>query len=342
MSNILKKFPNLKIISRDRGVQYRSLSGPYQHIADRFHLLTNLTETMITELKKNIPREIKISIDGFSKYEETKNNTIEFSNNSFTIKYKEKLNLILEIKEKSLKGFSTRKLATEYNLDRKTIKKYIDMVNPNIDSIYDASNRKNSYLDPFKFEISELCNNLPASKIKLYLEEKYNRDFSLNTINYFIRKHRLRFKDRNVEKIKSKQNFIKLYRSRLIKYIFGWKINNEDKNIIEQYFNNICDKYIILKEYKEFYYNFKKALVNRDVEEIIDIIKSNYKNKVIDKYVRGLNNDFQAVINATKYKYSNGCVEGNINKLKKIKRDMYGRAHIQLLKNKVIYQSLYF
>ena len=63
MSNILKKFPNLKIISRDRGVQYRSLSGSYQHIADRFHLLTNLTETMITELKKIIPREIKISIN---------------------------------------------------------------------------------------------------------------------------------------------------------------------------------------------------------------------------------------------------------------------------------------
>ena len=36
---------------------------------------------------------------------------------------------------------------------------------------------------------------------------------------------------------------------------------------------------------------------------------------------------------------NNGIVEGNVNKVKVIKRDMYGRALIDLLKAKVIYQS---
>ncbi|MCD5413452.1 MAG: hypothetical protein LR001_00390 [Clostridiales bacterium] len=36
---------------------------------------------------------------------------------------------------------------------------------------------------------------------------------------------------------------------------------------------------------------------------------------------------------------NNGIVEGNVNKVKVIKRDMYGQALIDLLKAKVIYQS---
>ncbi|WP_243473966.1 transposase [Schnuerera ultunensis] len=38
---------------------------------------------------------------------------------------------------------------------------------------------------------------------------------------------------------------------------------------------------------------------------------------------------------------SNGVTEGNVNKIKQIKRDMYGRASYELLRKKVIYQSLF-
>ncbi|WP_235827714.1 transposase [Acetivibrio saccincola] len=41
----------------------------------------------------------------------------------------------------------------------------------------------------------------------------------------------------------------------------------------------------------------------------------------------------EAVRNAIKYEYSNGLVEGCINKLKVIKRIMYGRCSFETLKN---------
>ena len=50
---------------------------------------------------------------------------------------------------------------------------------------------------------------------------------------------------------------------------------------------------------------------------------------------RGLARDVVAVNNALKYEFSNGIVEGYVNKLKALKRTMYGRASIKLLEIKM-------
>lgn len=50
----------------------------------------------------------------------------------------------------------------------------------------------------------------------------------------------------------------------------------------------------------------------------------------------GIYKDYKAVLNAVLYPSSSGSVEGNINRLKNIKRQMYGRAGLELLKRKVI------
>jgi hypothetical protein len=50
------------------------------------------------------------------------------------------------------------------------------------------------------------------------------------------------------------------------------------------------------------------------------------------KFVKGIRNDYDALVNGILLKASNGKIEGKINKLKKIKRDMYGRCSFGLLK----------
>ena len=53
----------------------------------------------------------------------------------------------------------------------------------------------------------------------------------------------------------------------------------------------------------------------------------------------GVLKDLKAVLNNAVYPYNNGLAEGQINKLKIIKRIMYGRASFETLKNKVIWNS---
>ena len=52
--------------------------------------------------------------------------------------------------------------------------------------------------------------------------------------------------------------------------------------------------------------------------------------------------DFQAVKNTIKLDITNGITEGYVNKLKTIKRNMYGKAGIELLKNKIVMEHTLF
>ncbi|EOS28896.1 hypothetical protein C807_03417 [Lachnospiraceae bacterium 28-4] len=46
--------------------------------------------------------------------------------------------------------------------------------------------------------------------------------------------------------------------------------------------------------------------------------------------------DLEAVKNAIKYDYSNGPAEGHNNKIKVIKRQMYGRCKFEILRQKEV------
>jgi len=56
-------------------------------------------------------------------------------------------------------------------------------------------------------------------------------------------------------------------------------------------------------------------------------------------FANGLQKDLTAVRNALRYVWSNGQTEGQVNRLKYIKRSMYGRANFDLLRKRVLARS---
>jgi transposase len=54
------------------------------------------------------------------------------------------------------------------------------------------------------------------------------------------------------------------------------------------------------------------------------------------RFVRKLNHDLAAVKNALRESWSNGPVEGHINRLKTLKRQMYGPAGFELLRARLL------
>jgi transposase len=54
-------------------------------------------------------------------------------------------------------------------------------------------------------------------------------------------------------------------------------------------------------------------------------------------FADGLARDLEAVQAALGTPYSNGIVEGHVNRLKTLKRQMYGRASLALLRIRVLY-----
>ena len=60
------------------------------------------------------------------------------------------------------------------------------------------------------------------------------------------------------------------------------------------------------------------------------------KGTLLDSFVRGIQRDYDAVLAGLVESWSNGPVEGQVNRLKLLKRSMYGRAGYDLLRRRVL------
>ena len=89
-------------------------------------------------------------------------------------------------------------------------------------------------------------------------------------------------------------------------------------------------------------YNFAQAfmrIVQQRFSNALDpwieaVLK--YKIPNLAGFAKGLNKDKAAVLAALELPWSNGQVEGQVNRLKLIKRQMYGRAKFDLLRLRVL------
>jgi transposase len=63
------------------------------------------------------------------------------------------------------------------------------------------------------------------------------------------------------------------------------------------------------------------------------------KLKEFVSFARRLSEDYQIVMNALRYEWSNGQLEGQVNRFKLIKRMMYGRGKLDLLRARVLHTT---
>ena len=61
----------------------------------------------------------------------------------------------------------------------------------------------------------------------------------------------------------------------------------------------------------------------------------------LQSFVEGISRDLTAVKNGIIHSYNNDLAEGSVNKIKVIKRIMYGRNSFELLKAKVLFHELF-
>jgi transposase len=72
-------------------------------------------------------------------------------------------------------------------------------------------------------------------------------------------------------------------------------------------------------------------------EWLIDAQRSEVAEYV--SFANGITADLQAVRAALEYEWSQGQVEGQVHRLKLVKRQMYGRGKLDLLRARVLYAA---
>jgi transposase len=84
---------------------------------------------------------------------------------------------------------------------------------------------------------------------------------------------------------------------------------------------------------------FVRMLKERQAEALDSWLKRAKACHVTEltSFVNGIRRDYAAVRAACSSQWSNGMTEGHVNRLKFLKRQMFGRAHLDLLRVKVLY-----
>ena len=78
--------------------------------------------------------------------------------------------------------------------------------------------------------------------------------------------------------------------------------------------------------------------------ELVRWMKKHWNTSIssLKTFIIGIKRDFQAVRNTIRLNITNGITEGFVNKLKVMKRSMYGKAGLELLKNKLVIEHILF
>jgi len=107
----------------------------------------------------------------------------------------------------------------------------------------------------------------------------------------------------------------------------------------QQQIEHICQASDELRTVYLLSQEFMRLLKERQAEALDGWLKRARESHVTElgSFVNGIRQDYAAVRAAFSLPWSNGIVEGHVNRLKFLKRQMFGRAHLDLLRVKVLH-----
>jgi transposase len=111
--------------------------------------------------------------------------------------------------------------------------------------------------------------------------------------------------------------------------------NEEKKAVVER----LCQLFPRLKTAQELALDFARMVRQRAAESLPGWLRAAAVSQLKEfvGFARGISEDYEAVRNALAYEWSNGQLEGQVDRLKLIKRMMYGRAKFDLLRARVLH-----
>ena len=132
---------------------------------------------------------------------------------------------------------------------------------------------------------------------------------------------------------------IKTMASVVFNHMVGKELNDEDRKLI-----NILKGASWFNQMYEATNSFCKIIKGSESVELIRWMRKYWKTNIahLKTFIKGVKLDYNAVKNTIIYDITNGITEGFVNKLKVVKRIMYGKASIGLLKNKLTMEHVLF
>jgi len=339
----LKAHPGVELITRDRSGSYsegatRGAPNAIQ-IADRFHLLTNLTETLKQIVERN-PGVLKISQPSPASFMpeniETEPVAEQKVAQTMSAGLTHKQELYRQVQELHHQKMSYRRIAKSLGMTTNTAMKYANLPEPPAKQI--RSSRKTLGFEQY---IGKRWDEGVRAPKPLFLElANLGYKGSYKTITRYVAALRGPTHTHRDVHAAPKAPPSKLLVSQAA-FLLGKpaeKLDEDEKKIVQ----HLCQTSNQINTAHELAQSFQKMLRERIADEFENWLGAAEHSSVpgMKNFAAGLKRDYQAVKMALSQPWSNGQVEGQVNRLKLIKRQMQGRAKLDLLRQRVIHKSI--
>lgn len=354
VANWLREHPEIRVVSRDRGQVYveGAARGAPQavHVADRWHVLKNLGEALLQIVQKH-QRTIAEALEP-PRSADTPASTSAPAVQLASVAQPTAPVLVVSaadqrrqarydaIQELQQRGWSQRAIAEHLHLERKTVRTYLRMgaeVTPR------RRTPRSSRLEPFKPDILERWNGGCHNAMQI-LRELQAKGFTgqHSIVRAFLTQLRkaqgLPPRSRSTQSSAcsgdptSRAPSVRTLTWLVIKR--DVKLSDDERHLLKQLTSTHADIAVAV----ELTQQFTSMVRERKAEQLDEWLRRAETSglRAMQSFAAGVRQDLSAVRAALSLPWSQGPVEGQVNRLKLLKRQMYGRAKLDLLQQRFL------
>ena len=334
-----RKYPEIQVVSRDRSGVYataaREGAPQARQVADRWHLLKSigdepermmyrhmpLIRLVVRELslKKSPEPEISVPVASLRRPERLKQQTRKKRHQHWT-----------EVMALHNKGCSFREISRITGLSRVTVSRWVRS-----GTFPEMSTRppKRGLLDPWREWLKEQRESGNYNASRIWREMVAQGGTGSETI---VRDTVAKWRKGWNPPVTTAARLPSV--SRVSRWLMPWRIIRGEENYASRFISLMCEKEPELKIAQQLVLEFYRILKTQNKSQLSSWFTRVHESGSAElrRVAAGMEADAAAICEAISSRWSNGVVEGHVNRLKMLKRQMYGRAGFELLRQRVM------
>ncbi|HAN7890657.1 TPA: ISL3 family transposase [Escherichia coli] len=334
-----RKYPEIQIVSRDRSGVYataaREGAPQARQVADRWHLLKNIGDAPERMMYRHIPLIRLVA----SELSPKKSPDPEPSVPAASLRRPERLKQHIrkkrhqrwtEVMALHNKGCSFREISRITGLSRVTVSRWVGS-----GTFPEMSTRppKRGLLDPWREWLKEQreCGNYNSGRIWREMVAR-----GVTGSETIVRDAVAKWRKGWIPPVTTAVRLPSV--SRVSRWLMPWRITRDEENYASRFISLMCEKEPELKIAQQLALEFYRILKTQNKSQLSSWFTRVHESGSAEfrRVAAGMEADAAAICEAISSHWSNGVVEGHVNRLKMLKRQMYGRAGFELLRQRVM------
>lgn len=351
----LREHPGVQIVSRDRAGPYaegiKQGAPQAQQVADRWHLLANLSEAMkgfFRTKQTHLEALVRTLSPGLSEEEAHQQELWQTSMRPYLearslYLHQERVARYEQIHDLAAKKVEVSSIARQVGVSRQCVYEYLRMQRPPDRTRLPPE--RQPILEPYKDYLvrrwNEGCRN--AQQVYREIKEMGYPGTDSNVVRFFghLRKH---FNQsgtyKQVDPVTQTLVQAPPRRAPSASQVAHWITFKEDQRLDWQktYLTQLCAADQEIQVAYDLVTDFTTMLRERQGERLDAWLQNVEEHNIVElkNFAQGLKRDYDAVKAGLTLPWSQGPVEGHVHRLKLLKRQAYGQASFQTLRKRVL------